>query len=113
MGLLDGLLAAIEKDPQMGPRFTELRELDNEIDRVLKFVDLEIACSPVLLSGDDFQRDSSKIYEGSNGTFVVMDGTDKGRVLTRDEATRARARYLVCTKREQAKRLAPIFRKKG
>lgn len=108
--MLKGLTEALRNDPQLGPEFRAMEEIDEEAKRVLEFVELSVAFSPILISGDS-TMDAVKVdYKGTNGKYVIR---EPFRMLTEDEVRLARARYLIVNGREQQPVIDRMFRKEA
>lgn len=91
--IVDGLVAAIKADPEMGPRWNELEEIDKEVQDAVQYVDLDIAFSPVILHEGGTMEDAVKVdYKGEDGRYVI---SSPFKILKEDEMKVARARYLI------------------
>lgn len=97
--ILSGLTEAIRNDPQIGPRFRVIEEIEKQAADAVEFVDLSIAFSPVLLSCSDTTDDAVKVaYKGEDGRYVIK---DPFRIVTEDELKLMRSRYLIVNGREK------------
>lgn len=105
--MLSSLVNAIRNDPEIGPRYKELEELDKEAKEVVEHVDLSIAFSPVLIHGYSTDDAVTVDYQGADGRYVI-----KGppmQIVSAEELKLMRARYLIVNGRENQKRYAPLF----
>lgn len=104
-----GLREAILADPEHGPRFAASEALDKEAAKVVEFVDLDIAFSPVLLFGHTEVSEAVEVaFVGEDGRGVIK---EPYRVLTNEELKLARARFLV-SREKSMKSAFDVFRKK-
>jgi hypothetical protein len=98
---LSGLAEALRNHPDLGPRYRELEAFDAEVESAVEHVMLDIAYSPILLSGDNLDE-AVEIYEATDGRYVVR---STGKVLTVEETKRARARFLCA----RGKKFQPVI----
>ncbi len=106
--ILNSLQSAIRNDPEFGPRFREIEEIEKEAADAVQFVDLEIACSPVLIGPSTTTEDAVAVgYRAEGGKYVIR---EPFMVVKEDDLKLMRARYLIVNGREQSER-HPMLRK--
>lgn len=105
--MLSGLERALRADPEFGPKFAEMDEIDKAVADCIDCVDLDIAFTPVILGAGTSTRDAVEIdYKGENGKYVI---SSPFKMLTEDEVRKARARFLVVRGREMKPAMDRFF----
>lgn len=106
--LAESLRKAVLADPEMGPRFREIEEIEKEAAAAVKFVDLDVAFSPILLGPSTTTEDAVAVgYRADGGKFVIR---EPFKVVKESDLKLMRARYLIVNGREQTRR-CPMLRK--
>ncbi len=93
--ILGGLIKAIQADPELGPRWNELEALDKEVEAAAQHVMLDIAYSPVVMSGDDINDAIEVDYLGEDGNYHIRTGPSSFEKVPPEKLKLMRARYLI------------------
>jgi len=105
--LISKMENTLRKDPEIGPKLSEMEEIDLEVEACLKHVDLNIASSPVILGCRTSTREAVEIsYRGEDGRYVIA---NPFKMLSEEECKKARARFLVVRGREMRPALDRLF----
>lgn len=105
------LMKAIrESDPELADRMDAIDEMEEEVKDAMQHVMLDIAYSPVILRPGQGTVDAVEIsYKAQGGRYVIK---DPFTVLSTEEVTEARARYLVTRGKEMAPAMERMFGKR-
>lgn len=109
--IFDGLVKAIQSDPELGPRYNELKALDDEVEASAEHVMLEIAFSPVVMSGDDISAAVKVDYLGQDGKYHIRTGPSSFEKVAPEDLKRMRARYLILNGRRMQPTLDRLFKR--
>lgn len=109
--ILDSLVKAIRKDPELGPRFQELEKLDAEVEEAAQDVMLDIAYSPVVMRGDDINDAVEVDYLGQDGKYHIRTGPSSFTKVEPEALKRMRARYLILNGRRHQPMIDRLFKR--